>query len=357
MKPIFLICFLLASFLISYSQDTVVLYLDNNYQQVKETKATICRIAILSPNLTIITDKFIDGRMINYGEYISINPWVENGTCKYYNMDGSLYSKGKYDNGRLIGKWEYYTGDKAVMVDYQISHDYYTYLRNTCILDIKEYHPRDTLFEEVKKNIIDFLYPQLKLPARTREIVPYYLVNADVIIDTDGTIKCPRIEDPNIDLIYESLRILALYKCDLSLNNPIRMVIPIIFNTSQKYIDYKGIVIGSESSDQANDGTWFVEENATFQGGDLNTFSKWVLSNIHYPYEAIKLGITGKVFAQFSVNTEGEVCDIKIVRSQYPSLDEESIRVLKNSPTWLPALQKGKPIKQNFVIPIAFNLY
>jgi periplasmic protein TonB len=101
---------------------------------------------------------------------------------------------------------------------------------------------------------------------------------------------------------------------------------------------------------------WFVDKNATFLGGDLNKFSDWVKNKIQYPYVAMKFGITGPVVIQFSVNISGEICNIKIVRSQHPSLDKEAIRVIESSPLWTPGIQKGKPIKQIFVIPITFSL-
>jgi periplasmic protein TonB len=108
--------------------------------------------------------------------------------------------------------------------------------------------------------------------------------------------------------------------------------------------------------EKEEEGVWFVEENATFEGGDLNNFSNWVKERILYPAMASEAGITGKVFVQFSVNREGKVCDVKVVRSVHPSLDNEAVRVIQSSPLWTPAKQSGTPVKQNFVIPIAFQL-
>jgi periplasmic protein TonB len=81
-----------------------------------------------------------------------------------------------------------------------------------------------------------------------------------------------------------------------------------------------------------------------------------VKERILYPAMASEAGITGKVFVQFSVNREGKVVDVKVVRSVHPSLDNEAVRVIQSSPTWTPAKQSGTPVKQNFVIPIAFQL-
>jgi TonB family protein len=356
MKRLFFLFICIYPTLVCFPQDTILLFLDDNYLQIKESKATITRTAIMRDDHFFITDRFVNGRMINYGEYASINPWIEDGTCIYYDHDGSLYSSGTYNQGKLVGDWVYYLGDKKDTINYQTAHNYYTYLKDTCILDTHEIHPNDTLLELIKRDIIDFIDPQLKLPARTREIGRYYLINAEVIVDIDGGIKCPKIEDANLDLVYESLRVLALYKCNLSLTEPMKIVVPIVFNTKTKYVDDKGMIVGSSNDGQENDGVWFVDENATFLGGDLNTFSSWIGTNIRYPYEAAKRGIWGKVFVQFSVDTNGYICDIKVVRSQHPLLDNEAIRVLKTSPIWSPAKYKGEPVKQNFVIPIAFNL-
>ena len=51
-----------------------------------------------------------------------------------------------------------------------------------------------------------------------------------------------------------------------------------------------------------------VEENATFQGGDINTFRIWVQQNMVYPTAAAEAGISGKVIVQFAVNSKGVVC-------------------------------------------------
>ena len=97
-----------------------------------------------------------------------------------------------------------------------------------------------------------------------------------------------------------------------------------------------------------------VEEQATFQGGDVNSFRNWVAKNIKYPEMAIKKGITGKVYVQYAVNSKGEVVDVKVIRSASPSLDEEAVRVVSSSPKWEPAKQKGQIVKEQFVIPITF---
>jgi protein TonB len=111
-----------------------------------------------------------------------------------------------------------------------------------------------------------------------------------------------------------------------------------------------------EVIEKVEEGVWFVEENATFMGGDLNTFNTWVKEHVQYPVQASESGISGKVIVQFSINREGVVCDTKVIRSVHPSLDNEAIKVIQSSPKWTPAKQNGTLVKQNFVIPIVFTL-
>jgi protein TonB len=107
-----------------------------------------------------------------------------------------------------------------------------------------------------------------------------------------------------------------------------------------------------------DDGPAFVivEENATFQGGDVNAFRIWVQQNIVYPTAAAEAGISGKVIVQFAVNSRGQVVDVKVIRGVHPELDKEVVRCILNSPPWTPGKQGGKAVKQQFVIPIVFTL-
>lgn len=99
-----------------------------------------------------------------------------------------------------------------------------------------------------------------------------------------------------------------------------------------------------------------VEEHATFQGGDINSFRIWVQQNIVYPTAAIEVDIRGKVIVQFAVNSRGEVVDVKVLRGVHLELDREVVRCILSSPRWVPGKQGGKAIKQQFVIPVVFML-
>ena len=99
-----------------------------------------------------------------------------------------------------------------------------------------------------------------------------------------------------------------------------------------------------------------VENKPTFQGGDANTFSKWVNSQLEYPEIAKENGIQGRVTLQFTVNTDGSVSDVKVLRGVDSSLDKEAVRVVSSSPKWKPGMQRDKPVRVTYTFPVIFQL-
>lgn len=99
-----------------------------------------------------------------------------------------------------------------------------------------------------------------------------------------------------------------------------------------------------------------VEDMPSFQNGDISNFVKYIQSNVIYREEAIEMQIQGKVFADFVVNKEGYIENVKIVRGVDPLLDNEVIKALKASPRWKPGKQRNIPVKVAFTIPIVFKL-
>ncbi|MCX2744308.1 energy transducer TonB [Mangrovivirga sp. M17] len=91
------------------------------------------------------------------------------------------------------------------------------------------------------------------------------------------------------------------------------------------------------------------------QGG-INDFYKYVSENIVYPPAARRMGITGKVYVNFQIDTNGRSVNHKVVRGIGAGCDEEAIRVLRKSPYWIPGIKEGKPVKVDITIPLVFSL-
>lgn len=99
-----------------------------------------------------------------------------------------------------------------------------------------------------------------------------------------------------------------------------------------------------------------VEDKPMFQGKDANEFTKWVYNNIEYPEIAKENGIQGRVTVQFTIDKDGSVKDVKVLRGVDSSLDKEAVRVIQKSPKWSPGKQRNKPVKVKYTFPIIFQL-
>lgn len=100
----------------------------------------------------------------------------------------------------------------------------------------------------------------------------------------------------------------------------------------------------------------FVEEKPSFNGGDANEFSKWVNSKLQYPEIAKENGVQGRVTLQFTVNPDGSVSNVKVLRGVDSSLDKEAVRVVSMSPKWKPGKQRDRAVKVTYTFPVIFQL-
>ena len=58
----------------------------------------------------------------------------------------------------------------------------------------------------------------------------------------------------------------------------------------------------------------------------------------------------------FTIDTDGSITDIKIVKSINTFLDAEAYRIVKEMPNWKPGKFEGKLVKTEFSLPINFKL-
>lgn len=92
-----------------------------------------------------------------------------------------------------------------------------------------------------------------------------------------------------------------------------------------------------------------------FPGG-MQALTKFIASHVQYPEIARENGIQGKVHVQFVINNRGEVENVIVARSVDAALDKEAIRVIQSLPKWTPGMQRGKPVRTLFTVPIDFKL-
>lgn len=93
----------------------------------------------------------------------------------------------------------------------------------------------------------------------------------------------------------------------------------------------------------------------TFCGGE-DALKKTLADNLKYPEIPRSMGVTGTVYVQFVVGTDGQVHDAKVIRAVDPWLDAEALRVVKLLDCFHPGKQGGKPVEVLFRLPIRFTL-
>ncbi len=105
-----------------------------------------------------------------------------------------------------------------------------------------------------------------------------------------------------------------------------------------------------------NDGdSTYAEVLPQFPGG-LQALFNYLGSNIHYPANAVKNHIQGRVIVSVAIETDGSITNAKVVHSVSEELDKEALRVINQSPKWIPAKRNGKPTRTEYSIPIKFAL-
>jgi TonB family protein len=98
-----------------------------------------------------------------------------------------------------------------------------------------------------------------------------------------------------------------------------------------------------------------VEKSPEYPGGIQEMF-KFLGENIKYPEAAVKANVSGKVFVNFVITTEGEIKDITILKGLGFGADAEAVRVVSKMPRWEPGMQDGKPVNVRYNLPIMFQL-
>ena len=126
-------------------------------------------------------------------------------------------------------------------------------------------------------------------------------------------------------------------------------------NLGVEIMDYVEEVKEETVEEEANP-FQLVEEKPSFQGGDANTFSKWVQSKLVYPEIAKENGVQGRVTLQFTVEKDGSVTNVKVLRGVDSSLDKEAVRVVQSSPKWKPGKQRDRTVKVTYTFPVMFQL-
>jgi TonB family protein len=322
------------------SQDTVRVYLNSKYEVIEnKEKAVFIREAYVNQNKKYhITDKYLNGQMIVEGDYSSLNPWTEDGYFKYCDEIGYLYAEGSYVHANLDGKWVYHNSKGSDTVDYTSASKM---LNNSFLKGM-------TLPKSIpaSKNIVNYIQDHVQFPARARDLKQENMVEMNIILTRNRHIIPDIVASPHKDLSFELCRVILTMPDSIlwrgldtstinNLNLKASFTMPYAVDTTDAYV--------------------FVSEQASFQGGDINTFRDYVQKNLKIPPDFTTKPLNARATVQFTVNYNGNVDNINLLRSSgFKILDESAINCLKNSLPWKPARNGNVIVSQLFVIPVIF---
>lgn len=85
------------------------------------------------------------------------------------------------------------------------------------------------------------------------------------------------------------------------------------------------------------------DTEASFQGGATG-WQRYLIQNIRYPEYALNNKIQGEVKVGFFVDEKGRVRNEMVLKSVEFTLDYEALRLLRESPKWVPATSDEKKV-------------
>jgi TonB family protein len=98
-----------------------------------------------------------------------------------------------------------------------------------------------------------------------------------------------------------------------------------------------------------------ADEMPKFLQQESAHFIKWIQNNFTYSREVLEKQLSGKIYVQFVVESDGTLSNIKIARGLDPDLDNEMIRVVNSSPLWTPGLINGDSVSVVITLPVEIN--
>lgn len=98
-----------------------------------------------------------------------------------------------------------------------------------------------------------------------------------------------------------------------------------------------------------------LEREPEFSGGE-QAMIMFINENISYPQSAIENGEQGIIYVTFVVNPDGTLTEIEILKGVSDALDNESMRMVKKMPNWIPGMDHNRKLPIRYTLPVHFRL-
>ena len=98
-----------------------------------------------------------------------------------------------------------------------------------------------------------------------------------------------------------------------------------------------------------------TERSAEYPGGDQALYKR-MFEEMQYPEEAKEKRIEGNVMVSFYVEPDSTTSEVKAMSKLGHGTSEEAERLIKGL-KFAPAIQGGRAIRQQMMIPVIFRIY
>lgn len=98
-----------------------------------------------------------------------------------------------------------------------------------------------------------------------------------------------------------------------------------------------------------------AEDKPSYPGGE-EALAKYLSENVRYPEISKENGVEGIVVVGFTVNTDGSLANLKVVKFVDPDLEKEALRVVGGMPAWVPADKDGSAVAAPAQVDVPFLL-
>lgn len=92
-----------------------------------------------------------------------------------------------------------------------------------------------------------------------------------------------------------------------------------------------------------------------FPGGDEEMY-KYLSKKITFPKDVKDIGIQGKVYIQFTVEKDGSITNLDVVKTPHKRLGNITSEVVSAMPNWVPGFLNNEPVRVRFTLPVNFVL-
>ncbi|MCB9188674.1 MAG: energy transducer TonB [Flavobacteriales bacterium] len=106
--------------------------------------------------------------------------------------------------------------------------------------------------------------------------------------------------------------------------------------------------------DSLDEGPQIPDVMPEFPGGKEEMY-KYLSKQIVFPDEIKNIGIQGKVYIQFTVEKDGSITDIEVVKTPHSKLGKVTYNAVSKMPTWIPGIKNNKPVSVRYTLPVNFQ--